>query len=86
MRDWGTGGLKVTKIKSKQYKHTANTFSLLGRELEISDASMNQSVNKCRTKRGHCELYSKKSHIGGLADQLWRIKMLLVPMNFLSSG
>ena len=42
--------------------------------------------NKYRTKRGHCELYSKKSHIGGLADQLWKIKMLLVPMNFLSSG
>ena len=26
--------------------------------------------NKCGTKRGHCKLYSKERHTGGLADRL----------------
>ena len=101
-------------------------FLPFGRELEISDGCTNNSQshqniwwcggNKCRTKRGHCKLYSKERHIGSLRDRLWKItghhccssyylvyavckggslgntwvlpraKMMLVPMNFFSSG
>ena len=112
--------MKVTKIKSKQSKHTSRTFSLFGRELEISDAYTNGTLDKaiaevirtfdgvvddkCGTKRGHCKLQSKERHIGGLVlVTTWqrqcvtresvsntlclpRAKLLLVPMNFFSSG
>ena len=40
--DQDMGGLKMTKIKSKQSKHTSHMFSLFGRELmEISDTCTN---------------------------------------------
>ena len=58
-------------------------FLPFGRELEISDGCTSNSQshqniwwcggNKCRTKRGHCKLYSKERHIGSLADRLWKI-------------
>ena len=39
--DQDMGGLKMTKIKSKQSKHTSPTFSLFERGLEISDTCTN---------------------------------------------
>ena len=99
-------------------------FLPFGRELEISDGCTSNSQshqniwwcggNKCRTKRGHCKLYSKERQIGsgpamenhwssllfqllpgicrckrGSLGNTWVLpcaKMMLVPMNFFSSG
>ena len=112
--------MKVTKIKSKESKHTSRTCSLFGRELkyqmpirtedldkaiaEVTGAFDGVVDDKCGTKRGHCKLKSKERHIGCLVlVTTWqmqcvtresisntlllpRAKLLLVPMNFFSSG
>ena len=81
-RDQDAGGLKVTKIKCKQSISSHVCFCLLEENWKYQMAvraiakvirTFDGGGNKCRTKRGHCKLYSKERQIGSLADRLWKI-------------